>query len=172
MKRLLSYLGIMLAAITLVGQTVPAQAATTSSGLSIPPRKNLNVPPGGSVTDKLTITNLDPQKELRLDVKAIDFTFMDESGTPKLFVADNAPQTEWSLKPFVTLPKNIVIPGGKTKTVEYTVKIPKGQGAGSYYSAFRYAASGSEGGQVNLSATGVTLAFVSVPGVVNDDLEL
>lgn len=172
MKRVLSYVGVLLAAIAIIGQPIATNAAETSSGLSITPRKNLNIQPGGSVSDKLTVTNLDPKKELRLSVKMIDFSFTDESGTPKLMIADDAPTTEWSLKPFTTLPKNVTIPPGKTKNIEYSIKIPKGQGAGSYYSAFQYASGSSEGGEVSLSATGVTLVFVSVPGVVKQDLTL
>jgi hypothetical protein len=170
MKRLLSYLGAALALLLMV--VSPVSAATTSSGLSITPRKNLNIQPGSSVTDKLTIGNLDGSKDLNISFKIIDFTFTDETGTPKLFLADNAPQTTWSLKPFMTLPKAIVVPAGETRTVNYTVKIPKTQGAGSYYSAIQYAATGANGGNVALSASGVTLVFVSVPGVVNEKMEL
>jgi hypothetical protein len=170
MKRLFSYLGAALALFLMV--VSPVSAATTSSGLSITPRKNLNIQPGSSVTDKLTIGNLDNGKDLNITFKIIDFTFTDETGTPKLFLADNAPQTTWSLKPFMTLPKSVTVPAGQTRTINYTVKIPKTQGAGSYYSAIQYAATGADGGNVALSASGVTLVFVSVPGVVNEKMEL
>jgi hypothetical protein len=170
MKRLFSYLGAALALMLLV--VSPVSAATTSSGLSINPRKNLNIQPGSSVTDKLTISNLDQKNDLNITFKVIDFTFTDETGTPKLFIADNAPQTTWSLKPFMTLPKTIVIPAHQSRTVNYSVKIPQGQGAGSYYSAIQYQATGANGGNVSLSASGVTLVFVSVPGIVNEKMEL
>lgn len=179
MKRLFSYLGAALViSLMLVN---PAYAATGgvapstangSSGLSITPRKNLNIRPGTSVADKLIISNLDSKKNLTINLKVIDFTFTDETGTPKLMLADNAPQTTWSLKPFITLPQNISIPAGQTKTVNYSVKIPAGYGAGSYYSALQYAATDTGGGNVSLSASGVTLVFVSVPGVVKEDLKL
>lgn len=171
MKRLLSYLGAALfILLTLTGPL--ASAADSSSALSITPRKNLNVRPGGSVTDKLTISNLDGKRALKINLQVIDFTYTDQTGTPKLFVADNSPQTTWSLKPFIKLPRDINIPAGQTKSVNYTVSIPAGYGAGSYYSALRYSATDTGGGNVTLSASGVTLVFVSVPGVVKEDLKL
>lgn len=179
MKRLFSYLGAALAvALLLVSPAyaaisgAPAAPTQSSSGLSITPRKNYMVQPGGSVTDKLTIGNLDKSRDLNVSLKLIDFSFTDESGTPKLFLANDAPQTTWSLKPFLTLPKSVVVPGGQSRTVSLTVTMPKGQGAGSYYSAIQYSATGANGGNVSLSASGVTLAFVSVPGVVNEDMTL
>lgn len=170
MKHLLSYLGAALAVSLLI--ISPVSAATSSSGLSIMPRKNLNIQPGSGATDKLNISNLDPKNDLNISFKIVDFTFTDETGTPKLFIADNAPQTTWSLKPFLTLPKTITVPAGSSRTVNYSVNIPKSQGAGSYYSAIQYSATGANGGNVSLSASGVTLVFVSVPGVVKEDMQL
>jgi hypothetical protein len=72
----------------------------------------------------------------------------------------------------MTLPKTLTVPRGSSKTVNYSVNIPKGQGAGSYYSAIQYQATGASGSNVNLSASGVTLVFVSVPGVVNENMDL
>lgn len=158
------------AAVT-AGSSAPA-TSTTSSGLSIVPRKNYNIRPGQSVTDKLTIGNLSHTSPLIISLNAIDFTFTDETGTPKLMLAQNAPQTTWSLKPFMTLPQSFTIAPSKTITVNFTIKIPAKQGAGSYYSALEYAAKGADGKNVNLSATGVTLVFVSVPGIVNEHLTL
>lgn len=171
MKRAFGFLGVAFAVLCLVVNTVPASAAN-SSGLSITPRKNYTIQPGSSITDKLTIGNLDKVNALTINLKMIDFTFTNETGTPKLMLADDAPQTTWSLKPFTTMPSSIVVPGGQSRTVTYSIKIPKNQGAGSYYSAIRYAATGSSGNNVSLSASGVTLVFVSVPGIVNEDMKL
>ncbi len=182
MKRTLSYLGAALAVLLTMLNTLPAYAAVTpapassgaasSSGLSITPRKNYIINPGQTITDKLTIGNLDNAADLTVSLKMIDFTFTNQSGTPKLFLAADAPQTPWSLKPFTTLPQNVTIPPGQSKTVSYTIAIPANQGAGSYYSAIMYQAGGGNGGNVALDASGVTLAFVSVPGTVNENLSL
>jgi hypothetical protein len=182
MKRFFSYISAALALLLVIVSAVPASAAVTggganasgggSSGLSITPRKNYIIQPGKSVTDKLTIGNLDNTDDLTLSLKLIDFSYTDQSGTPKLMLATNAPRTAWSLKPFTTLPDSVVIPAGSTKTVNYTISIPASQGAGSYYSAIMYQAVGANGGNVALNASGVTLAFVSVPGTVREAMSL
>lgn len=174
MKRLTAYLSAALVALVLLINTIPASAASnTSSGLSINPRKNYVLEPGKQVSDKLVVTNLDSNHELMLQLKMIDFTFTDESGTPKLLLADNAPQTTWSLKPFVTLPKDpVIIAPSATASIPITIKIPANQGAGSYYGAIMYRANGGNGGNVALDASGVTLAFLSIPGVVRENMTL
>lgn len=176
MKRFSSYLGAALAvlflAVSTLAPALPAAAAGNSSGLSITPRKNYIIEPGKSVTDKLVIGNLDSENDLNVTLRLIDFTFTDQSGTPKLFLAANAPTTPWSLKPFTTLPKSVMVPAGQTKTISYSIAIPKSQGAGSYYSAIMYQAGGANGGNVALNASGVTLAFVSVPGIVKENMTL
>jgi hypothetical protein len=177
MKRFFSYVSAVLTLLVVTVSTLPASAATTpastsSSALSITPRKNYIIQPGDTVTDKLIIGNLDSTADLNISLRMIDFTFTNQSGTPKLFLADNAPQTAWSLKPFTTLPKTVVVPAGGSKTINYTITIPKSLGAGSYYSAIIYQAGGANGGNVALNASGVTLAFVSVPGTVKEAMSL
>jgi hypothetical protein len=148
-------------------------SAQSSAALSIVPKKNYVVEPGKSIKDTLTIRNLDNDKPLQLTLRVIDFTFNDDGGTPKLMLDENAPQTTWSLKPFITIPKTVNIPAKGTKTVDMRVALPANQGAGSYYSAILYSSGAPEdGGNVGLSASGVTLAFVSVPGEVKENLTL
>ncbi len=173
MKRFTSFLSVVVATLGLLLSVlvVPAQAAT-SSGLSIQPRKDYFLPAGQTAKDTLTIGNLNPTSDLVVSLKIIDFTFLDDTGTPKLSLAVNAPNTTWSLKPFMTVPSSIVVPAGQSRTVPITVTIPKNQGAGSYYSAIQYAATGANGSNVSLSASGVSLVFVSVPGIVHEDMTL
>lgn len=178
MKRSFSYLGVALVLFAMLFNAAPASAATpaqankSSSGLSITPRKNYVMEPGKKATDSLTIGNLDGKNDLIIALQVIDFSFTDETGTPKLMLAANAPQTTWSLKPFIKLPETVTIPKGSTKTIKFDISVPAGQGAGSYYSAIKYAAAGTNGGNVNLTASGVTLAFLSVPGIVNEKMTL
>lgn len=172
MKRLFSFSSAALVAVSLLLSVAPVSAATTSSGLSIPPRKDLKIEAGETVNDKMTISNLNRSVDLNLNIRVIDFTFSDDSGAPKLMLADNAPQTTWSLKPFISIPKTVQVDAGKTKTIDYSVSIPANQGAGSYYSAVLFSSGSPDGGNVNLSASGVSLVFASVPGIVNEDMTL
>jgi P pilus assembly chaperone PapD len=100
------------------------QVSAASASMSIAPKKNYVIEPGKSVKDKLTIRNLDNNQELNLTLRVVDFTFTDDGGTPKLFLAEDAPQTTWSLKPFMTVPKTVTIPPKGTKTLDMSVSIP------------------------------------------------
>ena len=171
MKRIVSYLSAAFTVLLLAVSSVPAYASGSSS-LSIQPRRNFTINPGQTITDKLTIGNLDQSQDLFITLRLIDFTYTDQGGTPKLSLAQNAPTTPWSLKPFTTLPKNITVPKGGNATFSYSIKIPQNQGAGSYYSAILYQAGGANGGNVALNASGVSLLFASVPGKVNENMAL
>lgn len=147
-------------------------SAQSSAALSIVPKKNYVIESGDSINDSLTIRNLDNSKDLQLTLRIVDFTYSDDGGTPKLMLAEDAPQTTWSLKPFLKVPTSVTVPPGGSKVVDLSVSIPSTQGAGSYYSAILYSSGAPDGGNVGLSASGVTLAFVSVPGEVNENLTL
>ena len=175
MKR---FIGIAFAAVAvLLGvvyllPTAPTSAQSSAS-LSIAPKKTYVVEAGESIDDSLTIRNLDATQPLELTLSVVDFTFTDNGGTPKLFLADDAPQTTWSMKPFITIPKSVTVEPGSSKTIDMRVSIPANQGAGSYYSAILYGTGGGdEGGNVGLSASGVTLVFTTIPGQVTENLTL
>lgn len=175
MKR---FKGIALVAIALLMGVVyllPAASANaqSSAALSITPKKNYLIEPGKSVDDTLIIRNLDSSSALELTLRVADFTFTDNGGTPKLFLDPDAAQTTWSLKPYITIPESVTVPAGGTKTVKMNVKIPAGHGAGSYYSAIVYSSGApTGGGNVGLSASGVTLVFTQIPGQVTENLAL
>jgi len=152
-------------------QAVPASAQSSAS-LSIVPKKNYIIEPGKSAKDTLTVRNLDTERTLELTLRVVDFTYTDDGGTPKLLLAEDAPQTTWSLKPFLTIPKSVKIPPKSSKTLDMNVAIPANHGAGSYYSAILYSSGAPDGGNVGLSASGVTLVFTSIPGEVNENLKL
>jgi len=153
---------------------LPAQSASaaSSAALSIVPKKNYTIEAGKSINDKLVVRNLDGKTPLQLTLRVVDFTFTDDGGTPKLMLAEDAPQTTWSLKPFMTVPKTVTIKPNSSKSLDMSVSIPKGHGAGSYYSAIVYSSGAPDGGNVGLSASGVTLVFTSIPGKVDENLKL
>jgi len=85
----------------------------------------------------------------------------------------NAPQTPWSLKPFIKLQNSVTIPAGKSTRVPITVTVPSNQGAGSFYSAVEYTAQNPETKQkVNIAASTASLLFVTVPGNANEKMLL
>lgn len=174
MKRFKGIVVASFATLIAAAYMLPALSAhaASSAALSIVPKKNYTIEAGKSIKDKLVIRNLDTKNPLQLSLRVVDFTFNDDGGTPKLFLAEDAPQTTWSLKPFLTVPKNVTIDPSGSESIDMGVAIPKGHGAGSYYSAIVYSSGASDGGNVGLNASGVTLVFTSIPGKVSEDLKL
>ncbi len=173
MKRFKSIIVAALAVVVAAAYAAPAlPVSANSAALSIVPRKNYTIEPGKSVKDTLTIKNLDQSEDLNLSLRIVDFTFNDEGGTPKLMLAEDAPQTAWSLKPYLKVPETVSIPAKQSKTLDMSVAIPSNQGGGSLYSAIVYSTGAADGGNVGLSASGVSLVFASIPGDVNENLGL
>lgn len=174
MKRFKS---IVLAALAvfLVAAYIPtpsASAQSSSASLSIAPRKNYVMDPGQTITDKISVRNVDNSRDLDLNLRVIDFTYTDDTGTPKLLLDNDNEPTTWSLRPYMTTKKSVTVPSNKTGDVDISITLPRNLGAGSYYSAIIYSTGAPDGGNVGLSASGVTLVFVTVPGSVNEDLTL
>lgn len=177
MKRLTSLVLAAFVAVVASVYLIPTASvdAKGSAALSIIPKKNYTIQPGKSVEDTLVIRNLDDKAPLHLTLRVVDFTYTGDGGTPKLMLGEDARQTTWSLKPFISIPESVTIDPKSSKTIDMKVAIPEGQGAGSYYSAIVYSTGSSPkdgGGNVGISASGVTLAFTSVPGQVKEDLKL
>ncbi len=172
MKRFASIFTALVVAATIAFVPAGDASAQSSAALSIVPKKNYTIEAGKSVRDTLVIRNLDSERPLSLTLSVVDFTFKDDGGTPELMLDADAPQTTWSLKPFITLPKEVTVPPSESRTLNMSVAIPAKQGAGSYYSAIVYSSGTPGTGNVGLSASGVTLAFVNVPGTVKENLIL
>lgn len=170
MKKIARVLALLLAVTTLFTAT---SVNAASNGLGISPRKDYTVQQGKTISDTLYISNLSLNQDLQVNMRVIDFGAQNETGAPALQLADDAPQTPWSLKPFVKIPQNIKIAAGKSTYVPISVTIPASQGAGSYYSAIEYTAINPETKQkVNISASTASLVFVTVPGDAKEQLLL
>lgn len=174
MNRLKSTVLVFFAAVVAVSMLlVPGQVgAQGSAALSIAPRKDYSIEPGKSISDTLLVRNQDNEKPLNLFLRVIDFSFNDDSGAPKLILDQGVSPTEESLRSFLKVPETVTIKPGESANIDLTIDIPEGQGGGSYYSAIVYSTSSEEGGNVGLSASGVTLVFAEIPGDSRQNLEL
>lgn len=162
-------------AVFLVVAHIPApeaSAQSSSSALSIAPKKDYVIEAGETIKDKLTIRNIDSSQPLQLYMRVIDFTYTDDSGTPKLMLDQNVEPTTWSLRSYMDVPESVTVDGGSSSSLDMSISIPENLGAGSYYSAIIYSTTAPDGGNVGLAASGVTLVFVQVPGDVNELLTL
>ena len=140
-----------------------------SDGLGISPRKDYTIRPGSTKSDTLYLSDLSQKEALQVNIRVVDFKAQNESGTPSLLLATNAPQTTWSLKPFIHIPSTVTVAAGQSMDIPYTISIPSNQGAGSYYSAIEYTAQNvSSQSAVTVAASSATLVFVTVPGKANE----
>lgn len=165
MKRVLQLLTVLSLIVTMaITSSNVTQAQST--GLGVNPRKDLVVYPGKSVSDQLYVSNLNKNVSATVTLNVVDFKASGETGTPALQLKENAPQTAWSLKPFLTLPKTVDLGPGESKYVPFSIRIPENQGAGSYYSAIKYDPKPTDANdeQVIISGAPSQLLFVTVPG--------
>lgn len=140
-----------------------------SNGLGITPKQSFTMKAGEQASNSLYINNLNRNLPLNVHIQVVDFEPADESGAAKLLQATDQPQTPWSLKPYLSLPDNVTVPAGQSKSIPFTIKLPASIGAGTYYSAVEYIAStGNTQQQVNIAASTATLLFINVPGQVTE----
>lgn len=158
--------------IVCVFYSMPTVSAQSASGLSIVPRKDYSLKPGQSLSDTLLVSNLNSKLSLSLTLKIIDFTYSNDSGVPKLLLSANAPQTTWSLKPYISIPNTVTVAPGGTSEIKMAINMPKNVGAGSYYSAIEYLVNSPSASNFSLSASGITLIFVNVLGNVKEHMNL
>lgn len=172
MKRIvLRALPLLVAVLTLFATA--SVRAQQSNGLGVSPRKDYNIQPGQTANDSLYISNLSLRQDLLVNVRLIDFSAQNETGAPALHIGQNDPQTPWSLKPFIKVQDSVRVGAGKSANVPFSITIPAGQGAGSYYSAVEYTAQNPETKEkVNIAASTVSLIFVTVPGEADERLDL
>jgi len=155
-----------------IGFTTLPVSAANSSGLTLTPRRDYILNPGQSTPSTLPVTNLNSKLSLTLTLRVIDFTFLNSTGTPKLIVNQNTPQTSWSIKPFITLPSTVTLGPEASKDIPINVSVPSNQTPGSYYGAVEYVAAGTDDSSVNLNASGVSLVFLTVTGQAHQSMSL
>jgi hypothetical protein len=171
MKKLFTSLTLIAASLTLFG-IVPMEASAASNGISVNPRKNFVANPGDTVRDTITVRNLDKSIPLNATITLLDFQAAGQNGSPQLLLTRKEP-TRWSLKPYLTVASNVTIAPNGSMDVPITINIPKTAGGGSYYSAIRFGSDGGGAtGNVGLTGSATTLAFVRVSGKTNDNLIL
>lgn len=172
MKKLVK--SVALVAVLFVTVFANSVVSAQSTGLGITPRRDVTAQPGTSESGTLFISNLNREVPLNVSLRIVDFKAADETGTPALQLAEDAPQTPWSLKPFLTVPERVQLAPNESKYIPFTIRIPENQGAGSYYSAIQYSAEAGPGGNgnVTINASGATLMFVTIPGKATELLNL
>lgn len=156
-------------------QAASAQSTTSNSANTLkitPVRTDLQIEAGKSGKVDVTVTNLTDKQILVRPIEN-DFIQGDESGTPSLILDANEYAPTHSLKRFMVPLKDVTIPAKQSKTVTVQINVPANAQAGGYFGALRFAPSTPDsGGQVNLSASVASLILLTVPGPVEEKLNL
>jgi hypothetical protein len=166
---------VMLAFATVLLALAHSSSASAQSAnvLKISPvRSDVQVPAGTVKTIQVTLSNTG-NETVTLHPIVNDFIAGDESGTPALILDEDQFAPTHSLKRYVTPLEDVTIPGRQAKTVTVVITIPSDADAGGYFGAIRFAPTDPDGGgQVNLSASVASLVLLTVPGDIQEELQL
>lgn len=172
-RSVIGFAVVALLAISVLPSNVNAQSSATANTLKVSPvRTDLEVKKGESGEVSITITNLSSSA---VTVSAIenDFVQGDENGTPSIILdADEFAPTH-SLKRFMVPLGNVKVAANGSTVVKVKINVPSDAQAGGYFGALRFAPTNPDGGgQVNLSASVASLILLTVPGPVEEQLNL
>ena len=180
MKTYLRRIAVSLTAVlSLVALGVAGVSAQTSgnkvaNGFQISPvRSEFTIEKGKSQVLTITIQN---PTDVSTTAKAVVNNFIasdDQSGEPRLILDEKSPQPKNNFKSLVRNIPNVPLGPKEKKDVNVTISVPENASAGGYYGAIRWVpGSASQSGNVGLTASVGTIVLVTVPGNLNEQLDL
>lgn len=177
-KKILAGLVLVLLAVLSVSYSLVTaqQSSDSASGLQISPtRTEVTVKPGASDEVTITLKNV-TSGNIMAKPEINDFEADNDTGTPRLLTGDS--KSPYTIKDFLPTIANVPLKAGESKTIKVPVKIPEGQSPGAYFGAVRFIAEpvssdqSSEGRQITLTASLAHIVLVSVPGDVQEQLQI
>lgn len=173
-----SALLITILASSAVGQAAtPAPVQSGASGLSISPlRQEITLSQGKAEKLDVTLKNI-TGVPIIAKVSIQDFQSDNVSGIPKI-ITDTKVEVPNGIKKFLINPSDITLGVGQQKSFSIAVQAPANAAPGAYYGLVAYQAvpanSNTPGGQnkVALSAAVSQLVFITVPGNIQDRMQL
>jgi hypothetical protein len=178
MKRLLAaILSLSILSSSLIAHAATAPQPSGASGLSISPlRQELTLPPGKADKLDVTLKNI-TGVSIVAKVSIQDFQSDNVSGIPKI-ITNPKVQVPNGIQKFLINPSDVALAVGQQKTISIPVQTPAGTAPGAYYGLLAYQAvpanANTPGGQnkVALSAAVSQLVFITVPGNIQDRMQL
>jgi len=152
----------------------PQPEAKTANGYQISPvRSEYTIEKGKS--DQLTISIQNPS-DVATTAKAVMNNFVaseDESGTPRLILADDAQPPKNDFKKLISSIADVQIGPKERKEVPVTITVPDDANSGGYYGAVRFVpANATNDSTVGLTASVGTIVLVTVPGDLKIKLDM
>lgn len=177
LRRALPSFGVALALLAVMFIPALAQDAAqqAANGYRISPvRVEYTIEKGKSEVVTLTIEN---PTAATTTAKAVynDFVASDkEDGEPRLILDENSEPPKNSFKSLAQPVEDVVLQPKEKKDVNVTLKVPSDANSGGYYGAIRFvpASTGEGDGNVGLSASVGTIALITVPGDLKEQVDL
>ncbi|MFA5894383.1 MAG: hypothetical protein WC851_01230 [Candidatus Shapirobacteria bacterium] len=170
MKKIILPLLILFGSSLLTTTNVQAQSAT---GLSaIPPRLEVTLKPGETVTKELKIRN-ESKTERVITTTSKDFIVTDSEGTPLQLENLDESSNRWAASSWIHLsPTSFRLKPGETRSIMMTIIAPDDALSGGHYSMILH----SPKNESVLTETGSfietnvgTLIYITVPGDIKED---
>ena len=126
-----------------------------------PVRMEVGGDPGATITKDITIFNDSRTTDETFYVTYSNFESQGESGSP-LFVEPKSDLGTW-----ITTPEKVVVlKAGESKTIPFTMTIPRDAYAGGHFAAIFFGNNPADGGQVSVGAKTGSLVLLTVSGDV------
>lgn len=156
----------------LVTFSVPTNAQTATGLSAIPPRLEVSIKPGETLTKELKIRN-ESKTERVITTTSKDFIVTDNEGTPLQLENLDETTNRWAASSWIHLsPTSFRLKPGETRSVMITIIAPEDALAGGHYSMVLHSPKNesvlTESGSFIDTNVG-TLVYITVPGDIKED---
>jgi len=161
-NRILALLGIVSAVIIFTSFKIYAQRNANVGMIVHPSSFDLTQSPGKTITDTITLDNLQPQSiKVRVDLR--NFTALGEEGAVNLTIND----TTYSLAKWITVdPMTIDVPAHSSNVFNFSITVPKDAEPGGHFGSvvFTTVPPAIKGTGAALSLEVASLISLEIPG--------
>ncbi|MEK7528059.1 MAG: hypothetical protein AAB574_03540 [Patescibacteria group bacterium] len=138
---------------------------------AIPPRLEISVEPGKTITKEIKVRNESPVEKI-ISTKVKDFVVVDDTGTPLQVESQGDSSNRWAASSWIQVSAtSLKLKPGETKTLMVTVVAPDDALPGGHYAMILH----SPQNETTLSQTGSlietnvgTLVYVTIPGDIKE----
>lgn len=150
-----------------------AASANAAQGIEISPALvELNAAKGNTYVIKLTVTNV-TSSDLTYNTSVDDFTAKDETGSPRVVLDSQLPETA-SIKTWLGTVEGFTLKSRQSRIISVQVTIPEQAEAGGHYGVLRFSGRAPElkDTGVGLSASAGVLMLIRVDGAITEKASL
>lgn len=151
---------------------LPAYGQDSSTITAIPPRLEVNLKPGQTITTQLKVRNESSTTQI-YDIQLTDFVIGDDSGTP--IPVPVSFESKYSASSWISSPKLIPVDPKTAQIVNVTITAPKDAAPGGHYALLTYSphtdnkpADMKKTGSMIGQQTG-TIFYITIPGTIKQN---